>query len=60
MKSELKYKTVGGNIVTWKRAAGWEENDKNPWGGFKCDGCGASDTAYPSQAANHALTCRAL
>jgi len=58
MKNEIKYKTAGGNTVTWRRAP--DDSRDDPWGSYECGGCGKTDRAYLSCAAGHALRCRAL
>ena len=58
MKNEIKYKTAGGNTVTWERAP--DERGSDPWGSFECGGCGETRSTYLSLADKHARNCRAL
>ena len=59
MKTEIKYKTAGGNTVTWKRDPD-DERKSDPWGSFECGGCGETHRTYLSLADKHARNCRAL
>jgi hypothetical protein len=56
VKSEIKYKTAGGNTVTWKR----DPHLGKDWGSFECGGCGATGDNVVAIADSHAQKCRAL
>lgn len=56
MKAEIKYKTAGGNTVTWKR----DPNLSRDWGSFECGGCGKTGDNVVAIADAHAQKCRAL
>lgn len=58
MKAEIKYKTAGGNTLTWTRDD--SSNRDDPWGSYECGGCGGTRRTYLSLADEHAQNCRAL
>ena len=56
VKSEIKYKTAGGNTVTWTR----DPHLSRDWGSFTCGGCGTTGDNVVAIADSHAQKCRAL
>jgi hypothetical protein len=56
MKSEIKYKTAGGNTVVWTR----NPHDEDGWGSYTCGGCGHTRRCFQDKADQHAQDCRAL
>ncbi|MGW4791158.1 hypothetical protein ACWEPC_01920 [Nonomuraea sp. NPDC004297] len=56
MKDEIKYKTAGGNTVTWKR----NPHHDDGWGSYECGGCGETRDSFLEKADQHAQNCRAL
>lgn len=59
MKPEIKFKTAGGNTVTWKR----HPEEVQPLfgdGKYECGGCGDERNDRLTAADEHAQTCRAL
>jgi hypothetical protein len=59
VKDEIKYKTAGGNIVTWKKLP---HDPKWPYrsGEYECGGCGEDAHGTFTDADKHAQKCRAL
>jgi hypothetical protein len=60
MKDVLRYRNLGGAMVTWTHDPGnWQNKYGQRYGTWSCDGCGQSDTYVASAAENHAKTCSA-
>ncbi|MDP4501111.1 hypothetical protein [Nonomuraea turcica] len=59
MKDEIKYKTAGGNTVTWTRHPENVQPLFGP-GEYQCGGCGDKANGRHTDADKHAQGCRAL
>ncbi|MFC4061180.1 hypothetical protein ACFOWE_23010 [Planomonospora corallina] len=57
-KKTVKYRTVGGQVVTWNHRP--NVNKLDDYGKWECSGCGDQDDGYRFEADKHAQNCRAI
>ncbi|PRX49711.1 hypothetical protein B0I32_13816 [Nonomuraea fuscirosea] len=59
MKDTIRYRTAGGNAVTWKKLP-YDPQWPYRSGQYECGGCGEEKTGDHTDADKHAQNCRAL
>ncbi len=55
MSKPVKFRTAGGQIVTWS-----PRDSGDDWGSWLCEGCEDTGNGHRKRADEHALDCRAI